>query len=140
MNNSLLKKLLVDLPIFHHLDDDEYRILAFIGKRYDYTVEDDLFRAYEPSLDAILITAGRAMIRFEDVNKPDILARRGSLINELSLFSDKQYDYSIEAMEAISVVHFFREDFLHLMQEYPEIGHKIQRNIAARLGSFVSQV
>lgn len=134
MNNNLLKKLLVNLPIFHHLDDDEYRILAFIGKRQEYNMEDELYLPYEPSEGAILISSGRVMIRFEDPERSDILVRRGTLMNEMSMFHSKQYPYHIEIMESIAVVHFQREDFMHLMEEYPEIAHKIQRNIAKRLG------
>lgn len=140
MNNSLLKKLLVDLPIFHHLDDDEYRILAFIGKRFEYISGDELYAPFDASQDAILMTAGRALVRSEDLANSDIVARRGALINELSLFSEKQYAHSVQALEPISVVHFFRDDFMHLMQEYPEIGHKVQRNLAGRLAKFAQEV
>lgn len=140
MSNNILKKLLSALPIFQNLSHDELRILAFIGKRYEHMTKDLIYEAFSESDGAILLSAGRAIIHYEASHKPDVVARRGMLMNELSLFSPKQYDYDISGLEMITIYHFDREDFLHLMEDFPEIGQKIQNNIAQRLGASLAIV
>ena len=132
MNNNVSKKLLIKLPIFQHLTDDEYRILAFVGKRQHLSEGETLYVANAVSDGAMLITAWRVKLIFED-GRPNIIAGRGMLLNELSLFSSKQYHYTIEAIDKITIMVFSRDEFMHLMAEFPEIGQKIQNNIIKRV-------
>ncbi|PCI84579.1 MAG: hypothetical protein COB24_14625 [Hyphomicrobiales bacterium] len=140
MSNSILNKLLSALPIFHNLDYDELRILAFIGKRQEHKSNLPIYEAYSQSEGAILLSAGRAILHYKDRHRLDVAARRGMLMNELSLFMPKQYDYDISGLEMITTYHFGREDFIRLIEEFPEIGRKIQYNIAQRLAASLSVV
>lgn len=140
MSNSILKKLLSALPVFQNLSNDELRILAFIGKRQEHLSKEAIYAAYSESDGAILLSAGRAIIHYEADHKPDVVARRGMLMNELSLFMPKQYDYDISGLEMITIYYFDRQDFMHLMEEFPEIGQKIQANIARRLADNLAVV
>lgn len=140
MSNSILNKLLSVLPIFQNLSRDELRILAFIGKRQEHASKQPIYEAHNLSDGAILLSAGRAILHYEDDHKPDIVARRGMLMNELSLITPKQFDYDISGMEMITTYHFSREDFIRLIEEFPEIGQKIQHNIAQRLATNLSMV
>lgn len=136
MSNAFIKNLLADLSIFHNLSEEEYRILAFIGTRQRFNAHEYLYSANDYSQNTLLMVAGRAKFVFIDTNKKDVIAKRGDLLNELSLFSEKDYDFDIIALENITVLSFDRDDFLRLMEEFPEIGHKIQSNIALRLQKF----
>ncbi len=136
MNNSILRKLLSDLPLFLNLSDDEYRILAFIGRRQEFNAGDFLYDSSTEVDGASLLIAGRVKVVFEAMEKPDIVLRRGVMMNELSLFSARYPTYSLNAMEKVSIMHFSRDDFMNLMEQFPEIAHKLQQNIASRLGDF----
>lgn len=140
MSNSILRKLLSALPIFQNLSSDELRILAFIGKRHERVSKQAIYAAHSESDGAILLSAGRAILHYEADHKPDVVARRGMMMNELSLFSPKQYDYDISGLEMITIYLFGREDFMRLMEEFPEIGKKIQHNIAQRLAASLVMV
>lgn len=138
-NNSILKQLLMALPIFQNLSDDELGVLAMVGRRREHRPEELLYGADRLSDKAILISAGRCIIRHQADDKADIVARRGMLINELSLFTTKLYDHSAVAMEQMTAYHFACEDFMSLMENYPQIGRKIQNNMALRM-AVASQV
>lgn len=139
-NNSILKNLLTDLPIFNHLTDDEFRNLAFIGRRQEHEPEEILYGSNNICDGAILMSAGRAMVQFVGINRPSIWVRRGMLIHELSLFTDKIYQHNIIAMESITTYHFEREEFMQLMQDFPEIGQKIQGNIIEKMAGLGASV
>ncbi len=137
MNNSILKSLLANLPIFEGLSDEEFRILAFIGKNRQVVANNVLYAVDDVSEGALLLVTGRVRLIFNDA-RADVSARRGMLLNEGALFSTKQFDYSIQALEAINFVYFSHEEFAHLMEEFPEIGVKIQNNIVSRLKNLVA--
>lgn len=138
MSNQILKQLLAALPIFQHLSDEELRIVAFIGERQEHISQEVLYDAHNFSDEAILLSAGRLIIHYDAEHKRDIVAQRGMLINELSLFSTKQYDYEVVALEKVATYHFMRRDFMHLMEDFPEIGYKIQANIIDRFTPFLA--
>lgn len=136
MNNSLIKNLLSALPIFDNLNDDEYRILAFIGKKRNFNARDTIYRAKDVGEGAILVLTGRIMVNFHNKDKKNIAARRGMMVNEMSLFVDKRYEYDLIALEEMSAMYFLLEDFTRLVDEFPEIAKKIQNNIANRMTNF----
>ncbi|MBL1419507.1 MAG: Crp/Fnr family transcriptional regulator [Alphaproteobacteria bacterium] len=140
MSISIVNKLLSALPVFSNLDYDELRILAFIGKRHEHKSNQPIYEAYSQSEGTILLSAGRAILHYKDSHRPDVVARRGMLMNELALFMPKQFDYDISGLEMITTYHFGREDFIRLIEEFPEIGKKIQYNIAQRLATSLSAV
>lgn len=138
MSNQILIQLLGALPIFQHLSDEELRILAFIGERREHISQEVLYDARHISDEAILVSAGKMIIHYNTQHKRNIVAQRGTLTNELSLFSTKQYDYDVVALEKVTSYHFMRRDFMHLMEDFPEIAHKIQHNIIDRFTPFLA--
>lgn len=136
MNNSILIQLLTALPIFQNLSEQELSVLAMIGRRREHRPEELIYGADRLSDKAILISAGRCIIRHQAAGKADIVVRRGMLINELSLFTTKLYDHNVVAMEQVTAYHFPCEDFMKLMEDCPEIGRSIQNNMALRMLSY----
>lgn len=122
------------LPVFYRLTEDEYGLLASIGRRAEHDAREIVYIADELCDGAMLMSAGRVVLRPVGVKKPQEWARRGMLIHQLSLFIKKKYQHDVIAMERITAYHFSRVEFMRLMEEHPEMSVKIQNNIALRTG------
>ena len=83
-----------------------------------------------------MIAKGTVMISImsEGGQEQDIaVMRRGEFFGEMALLDDSARSATAKALEETETLALFREDFLQLLQEYPEVAKEMITLIASRL-------
>ena len=124
------------IPIFSSLDYSQLerlarRVVHRVFARGEVIVAEDS----RPSFVAILNEGSAKAIRISPDGREQILYvfSKGDFFGEQNLLFDRAAGYTVEALEEVKACLLYKQDFLALMREYPDIGVRIIEELGGRL-------
>ncbi len=136
-------QLLSALPLFHGLEQDELRLIAFGAEHRNLGPGQILFRERSPAECAFVVVRGQ----FELSNtgrdgQPQVAAIVGSgtMLSELALATMVERKYTAVALDETEVMRIPRQLFHRLLEEYPRLAGIMQDRIRQNLVALATGV
>lgn len=136
-------QLLSALSLFHGLDQDELRLIAFGAEHRNLGPGQILFREHSPAECAFVVVKGQ----FELSNTgrdgtPQVAAivGPGTMLSELALATMVERKYTAVALDDTEVMRIPRQLFHRLLEEYPRLAHVMQDRIRQNLVALATGV
>lgn len=127
---------LTKIPIFSKIDLSKLKLLAFTSERLTFDAGQDLFQQGDIGDAAYIIIDGEADVLIESHEGGEIpVARLGKdkLIGEIAILIDVPRTATVRAVTQLTTLVISKELFLRMLQEFPEMGIEILRELAKRL-------
>ena len=111
------------------------KLLAYVSERLDFDADDTVFEQGSSGNDVYFVLNGKADVLAQTERGPVFIATlpRHALFGEISAFCDVPRTASVRANGALSVLRIPQAAFLSLIEELPDLGLKVVRELAARL-------
>lgn len=130
-------------PLFASLPDEALRLLAFGADKQRIFAGETLFRQDEEANCAYVIVSGEVEILSQSGdNEPVSMGKysRASLIGELALIAPQERQFSVKALNEVSLIQVDREVFQRLMREYPQLAELLQQRIKQNLENLTEKL
>jgi CRP-like cAMP-binding protein len=124
--------ILSQAPLFHLLDRDALRLVAFAAEGRSLRPGDALFRRGEASDAGYVVRAGAIVLDAEDGSEP-FVAGPGSLIGQAALFTAVERPATAVAQEPASVMRIPRNLMRRVLEEFPAAAAAMQDVLAGDL-------
>ena len=134
-------RLLSQVPLFRELEADQLRLLAFGAERRSIPVGQELFREGSPAECAFVVASGVFQLLSADRPgnvKVNTTAGPGTLLSELALVTMVERKFTAMAGEDSEVLRITRSLFHRLLEEYPQVGQKVEARIRENLTSLAA--
>jgi len=135
-------RLFSQLPLFHGMDDDQLRLIAFGADRRHIVAGQTLFRERSPAECAYVVAAGRFELTTLDAkgaSRVEATVEPGTLLSELALVTLVERKYTAIALEDATVIRITRTLFHRLIEEYPEAAQLIETRVRDNFNTMVKQ-
>jgi CRP/FNR family cyclic AMP-dependent transcriptional regulator len=135
--------LLADIPAFAGLDERGLARVAAVAHRENLERGAFLFYEGEPCRAVHWILRGRVRVsKVSPEGREQVLAllRPGEGLNLVPALDGGPNPASAQALTAVEVCAFARDDFLYLITEVPQIAHNILADFAGKLRTLVGLV
>ena len=128
---DLLKKI----PLFANIDPGKLKLLAFASDRKVYKDGQDLIKQGEIGDSAHVIVEGNAQIIVGVDGKEIIVAELGNneIIGEISILCDIPRTATVRADGEVVALKIKKEHFVGMINQAPELGIEVMRELAERL-------
>ncbi|MBI1172463.1 cyclic nucleotide-binding domain-containing protein [bacterium] len=135
-------QILRQVPLLAGASPAHLKLLAFTSDRLRYEAGATLFRQGEAGDVAyiilsgtadVLVTSPRGEIRVAQVSAP-------SLVGEISILCDVARTATVRAATPIEVLRVRKEEFLKLMQDFPDVALQVVRVLAGRLARTTAEL
>ena len=139
MDLHLLKKV----PIFSNLDDDELMKIRKLCVTQHYEKDRLILIEEDIGKTLFLIQKGRFKVsRMSDDGREVILSiiGPGGFFGELSLIDGKTRSASVTAIEDSEALLLYRSEFIELLEDYPQIGISLLKELASRIRKSDTQI
>lgn len=135
-------KLLQKLPIFAGVPPAKLKLLAFTSDRVTYSAGEILFRQGDTGDAAYVILTGKADILVDSPTGQIKVAELeyNSIVGEIAILCDVSRTATVRAAEPMEALRISKEDFLKLLNDFPEIAIEIMRVLASRLSHVTSEL
>lgn len=135
-------EFLRNLPLLSELSDDQLRLLAFGADFRISRQGETLFKRGDFADSGLLVKTGSIGLYADDEagGEPDEIAGPGTLIGELALIIDTKRPMRAVALERSELLQIRRALFRRMLEEFPAIAQRLQRNLGDRIGAFASQL
>ncbi len=123
------------VPLFHGIEPGKLRLLAFISERMTYEAEERLCSQGEPGDSAFIILEGNADVRVNTDQGERTVAAVGAndIVGEIAILCDVPRTAAVVATSDMDVLTVSKDNFLKLLQEFPEMALEVMRVLAHRL-------
>jgi CRP-like cAMP-binding protein len=123
------------IPLFAGVEPTKLKLLAFTSDRVSYDAGQTLFNQGDEGDAAYLILSGTADILVGSAAGPIKVAEAGpnSIVGEIAILCDVSRTATVRASGQLETLRIRKEDFLRLLQEFPEMTVEILRVLADRL-------
>ncbi|MEO1102761.1 MAG: Crp/Fnr family transcriptional regulator, partial [Pseudomonadota bacterium] len=127
-------------PFLVVLGEDGRRLLAFDSDPINLKPRESLFDAGDPADGAILVLGGQLRLIPEAASLKPRVYSVGQLVDEMALIVPKERGATAIAQTSCEVFPLDRARMLRVLNEYPQAARGLQRIIAKRAQSFVSDI
>lgn len=130
-------ELLRRIPLFRAMAPARLKLLAFTSERITFRPAQSLFHQGEVAEAAYVILEGEADVVVESNGKSICVATvgRDSFVGEISILCDVPRTATVIAKGPLQTLKIGREEFLNLLQEFPEMAIDMMRVLAERLSA-----
>ena len=128
--------LLLKVPFFEKLDEDERRALAAQSDSVRFTAGESIFSVGDPGDAVYIVTRGEAEVFFKDATGHRIVLERvgpGEFFGEISLLDSGPRTASVVAVEDIEALRIDHNDLQALVRQYPDAAFDILSAMGRRL-------
>lgn len=135
-------KMLQQLPLFAGVPPTKLKLLAFTSDRISFRAGDTMFRQGDSGDAAYVILTGKADILVDSPTGQIKVAEvdYNSIVGEIAILCDVSRTATVRASEPMEVLKISKEDFLKLLNDFPEIAIEIMRVLASRLSHVTSEL
>ena len=128
-------EMLRRVPLFANISAAKLKLLAFTSDRVEFRSGQVLFNQGDHGDAAYLLLSGSADIL---INSPSGEVKVGSvgaddIVGETAILCDVARTATIKTTTAVVALRIWRDHFLRLLVEFPEISIEIMRMLASRL-------
>lgn len=124
-----------NVPIFRGIEPAKLRLLAFISERNQYQSGENLCRQGEQGDAAFIILDGKAdVIVHSDAGDKKVASfKENDIVGEIAILCDVPRTATVRAVSDMNVLTVSKDNFLKLMQEFPDMSLEVMRVLAQRL-------
>jgi CRP-like cAMP-binding protein len=132
---------LTRISLFHAMERDALRLLAFGAETKILRAGDVLFRRADKSDGGYIVLGGSvALDEKNDGSAPSQIVRADALIGEVALLIETERPATAMAREPSTVLKISRELFHRVLREYPESAQRVRAAMAEELRSFLHEL
>lgn len=134
--------LLSKVSIFENIDPAKRKLLAFTSRKVDFSPGQILLRQRDVGDTAYIILAGEAEVVYEGKEGEIKIAKVGmnDLIGEIAILIDTPRTATVRALTELSALEVSKDLFLQWVNNFPEIGIEVMRELAHRLVRTTAQL
>lgn len=134
--------LLRKIPLFSSIDPAKLKLLAFASDRKVYKPGQSLFKQGDAGDAAYVTVSGTAEVVIESEEDEVVVAKIGQneFIGEISILCDVPRTATIRAESELHTLQIKKELFLGLVEQVPELGIEVMRELASRLSKTTAEL
>jgi len=119
------------VPLFEGLEANKLRLLAFISDRMEFQDGEHLCHQGDNGDCAFVVLSGEVAV-FVDKNQ---VAQVGqyAIIGEIAILCDVPRTATLRSVGTTHILAIYKDDFLKLIEEFPNVSLEIMRVLAIRL-------
>lgn len=121
---------LTDVGLFEGLTDGQLLEVARLAEPVEVAAGEALFRAREASECLFVIRQGKVAVKAGGEERARL--GPGECVGEIGVLAGNERSATVEAIEPCRLLRFDGEDFLALLDAYPEIGRGLLKSIVRR--------
>lgn len=123
------------VPLFKKIDPAKLRLLAFISDRVSFHAGEALCRQGEAGDSAFIVVSGEADVLVDtDQGERKVAAvKSNDIVGEIAILCDVPRTATVAATTEMEVLTIAKDNFLKLLEEFPEMSLEVMRVLAARL-------
>ncbi len=127
------------VPMFASLDDSKLKLLSFTSEWVEYQSGDSLCVEGENGEEAFVIMEGEVDIFVESKNGPLWVTSHstGDIVGETAIVCDVPRTATVVAKSELMVLKITKENFMQLIEGYPEVAVAVIRDLAMRINDGV---
>ena len=136
-------ELLRKIPLFSTVEPGKLKLLAFSSDRKNYKDGQDLFKQGQAGDAAYVIVEGTADVIVETDDAGEVVVANLSsneFIGEISILCDVPRTATVRASGELQTLVIKKEHFLGLVQQIPDLGIEVMRELAARLSKTTAEL
>lgn len=129
-------EILKNIPLFSELSDKDLQRILQVANRQHYHKENLILIEEEVGSSMFVILQGRVKIsRISDDGREVILAimSEGDFFGEMSLLDGQTRSANVTAIEDSELLVIRREEFLQMLNDYPQIAINLLKELAQRI-------
>jgi CRP-like cAMP-binding protein len=128
-------EVLRSIPLFAKIEPAKLKLLAFTSERLSFMAGDELCREGDVGDAAYIILSGEAEVLVDTPRGPLAVATltRNDIIGEIAVLCDVPRTASVKALTDLETLKVSKDNFFHLMTQFPQIGIQVMSELAARL-------
>ena len=134
-------QLLRQVPTFAKVDSARLKLICFTSDRLVFSPGETLFEQGDAGDAAYLILSGTAEAEVETQNGPLHVADVGphKIIGEISVLCDLPRTATVRATSELVTLRLDKEQFMRLVEDYPDVAVEILRELAVRLDTALNK-
>lgn len=123
------------VPLFRKIEPSKLRLLAFISDRVNFHPGENLCKQGETGDSAFIVVSGEADVLVNTDQGPRKVAAIGNndIVGEIAILCDVPRTATVSATTEMEVLTIAKDNFLKLLQEFPDMGLEVMRVLAGRL-------
>lgn len=127
--------LLRKIPIFAKIDPAKLKLLAFTSERISFVEGQTLFNQGDQSDAAYVIIVGSVDVLVDTITGQISVAQlgRNALVGEIGILCDVPRTATVKALTELETLKIEKSNFFRLIEEFPQMGAEVVRELAARL-------
>lgn len=135
-------EMLRRVPLFSKIAPPKLKLLAFASERLNCREGQNLFRQGDAGDAAYVILSGTADVLVSTENGEMKVAEveQNSLVGEIAILCDVSRTATVRATSRLEVLKISKENFLGLMNDFPDMAVEIMRVLADRLNHTTSEL
>ena len=128
-------EVLRNIPLFSQIDPSKLKLLAFTSERVTYSAGQDLFKQGDPGDAAYVIIDGEADIIVNTPGGELVVAKmkKNDFVGDIAILCDVPRTATVRAKESLCALVISKDLFFRMVNEFPEMGVEIMRELAQRL-------
>ncbi|MBB4143399.1 cyclic nucleotide-binding domain-containing protein [Rhizobium lemnae] len=135
-------EMLRRVPLFSKIAPAKLKLLAFASERLNCREGQNLFRQGDPGDAAYVVLSGTADVLVnsngDEVKVADV--EQNSIVGEIAILCDVSRTATVRATSRLEVLKISKENFLGLMNDFPDMAVEIMRVLADRLNHTTSEL
>jgi CRP-like cAMP-binding protein len=130
------------IPLFAHIDSAKLKLLAFTSERLSYDAGQQLFRQGDTGDAAYVILDGEADVLVETPSGELRVAhlKKNAFVGEIAILCDMPRTATVRADTALEALKIKKEQFLRLVNEFPDVSVEMLRELASRLANTTAEL
>jgi CRP-like cAMP-binding protein len=135
-------EMLRRVPLFAQLDPAKLKLLAFTSERMTYQPGQDLCRQGDAGDAAYVIVSGTAEVIVNQDGAEITVAEvaENAVIGEIAVLCEVPRTATVRAKTPLQALKIEKEHFLRMMQEFPDMGIEVMRELAGRLTATTAEL
>ena len=135
--------MLEQVEIFQGLSQEELEALSASSTSRSFPKNTVVIHENDPADSLFVIESGKVKVYCSDKNGKEFIMNTqgaGDYFGELALLDDSTRSASVRTVEKCSFCIIYKEDFNRVLDEHPNIGRQLVRNLAQRVRKLTADV
>jgi CRP-like cAMP-binding protein len=130
------------IPLFANVEPTKLKLLAFTSDRVTFSKGQELFHQGDPGDNAYVILKGSADVLVDTPHGVISVAKleRNAFVGDISILCDVPRTATVKALSDLETLKILKDQFLHLLAEFPEIAVEVMRVLALRLSKTTAEL
>lgn len=134
--------LLTAVPLFHGLDREQLRLIAFGAEHRRVPSGEILFQEHAPAECAYIIARGKLELSKtgrDGERHVEAVVGPGAFLSELALATMVERKFTAVALQDTDVIRITRSLFHRLIEEYPDMARTVENRIRDSIATLAQQ-